>query len=87
MEARYAPLEAGYESVKSHSANVDKDFDCKMLSIWHKVELLEQVKYIENEKEKFSVACRFMEIELEKAFKERESLKQSLLAVIQAFNR
>lgn len=86
MIASYACLEEGYP-VKSPSTNIDNDFDQKILSIWHKVELLEQVKYIENEKEKFSVAYRFMEIELEKAYKEMESLKQNLVAVIQILNK
>ena len=44
-------------------------------------------KYIQTEEEKFSVAYRFMEIELEKVYKERELLKNSLLDMVRAYTR
>jgi hypothetical protein len=86
MEKSHTRLVAVYEPVKSPSTKIANDLENKINSIWQKVELLEQVKYISTEKEKFSVAYRFMEIELEKAYKEKENLKQTLVAVIQVLN-
>ncbi|QHT65375.1 hypothetical protein GXP67_01125 [Rhodocytophaga rosea] len=63
------------------------DVDTKISAIWGKVKLLEDVKYIQTEEEKFSVAYRFMEIELEKVYKEKELLKNSLLDMVRAYTR
>ena len=75
---------AAFDQCKNYVAN---DFQKKIVTIWGKVELLKEVNYITTEEEKFSVAYRFMEIELEKVCHERELLKNSLIDIIQAYTR
>jgi hypothetical protein len=67
--------------------NPADDFSKRINDIWVKVELLKDVKYISTNEEKFSVAYRFMEIELEKVCKERELLKNSLVDMVKAYTR
>lgn len=68
----------------NQSAN---DYQKKITAIWGKVELLKEVNYITTEAEKYAVAYRFMEIELEKVCHERELLKNSLIDMVQAYTR
>lgn len=67
-----------------HSANV---YQKKITAIWGKVELLKEVNYISTEAEKYTVAYRFMEIELEKVCHERDLLKNSLIDMVKAYTR
>jgi hypothetical protein len=77
-------LSAKPEQLKQVAA---EDLEKRISTIWSKVELLKEVNYIATEDEKFSVAYRFMEIELEKVCREKEILKNSLIDIVQAYTR
>ena len=84
MNTNYARQEVFNSPMLQDLKNPANDFDSKVNAIWQKVALLKEVKYIENDKETFSVAYRFMEMEFEKICKEKEILQHNLMALLKS---
>lgn len=57
---------------KAYLNATNNDYEKRIAIIWDKVNLLKEIEYVQKEEDKFSVAYRFMEIELEKVCNENK---------------